>query len=561
MSLYYAILNSIAKRFHFGPTDEYERWEARNLADLRFLVPRAETAVAVLSSLLLRHQSKLGATTTVISYEDIKLELAKHSLDPTPFRSEADLLLTFRQSASIGRKWQRDVAGETIVRTCTDEVLIGIGAGKKTILLKGGQGSGKTCVLLNIADAVEQRSELALLFVKADLFKAVTTEGELAAAGLPTDIVGQCARLSEYRRVVVVIDSLDVLSLAHHHRSLKLFLRLLDRLEKLDNTTIVAACREFDLKYDPLLRARQWDQSVDVGLLDFNSQVAPILKKLGLDSTQVPASTRELVRVPNHLKLYAELAQRRGIHAISSSTYDLFELFIDELILKNDELGSAAVDALYEMAAVQLTERSTGMHRARFSMPAAIAPLLSLGVLTEQTPGRLHFGHQTWGEVLSVRRALSVGETIRAFIKSHKPFPFVRPAVRAFLLYLRVQQPDTFCRELRGIVSDSEIVYHIKRLVAESLAETVPRADDWGLIRHLIDNNADLFIRFLMRIQSAEWFQFLRERWLPNALRKTEQGELNDALLTFLARLSTWMNDFPQEVVQFGVKRCSTRTT
>src|SRR5207245_1921558 len=116
--------------------------------------------------------------------------------------------------SAIGRTWQRQIAGQNIPTSYDESILGGITAGKKTILIEGGPGGGKTCVLLDIAELVETRSELALLFIKADLFRDCETETELHDAGLPDDIVGQCARLSEFRRVVVVIDSLDVLSMS-----------------------------------------------------------------------------------------------------------------------------------------------------------------------------------------------------------------------------------------------------------------------------------------------------------------------------------------------------------
>ena len=50
-----------------------------------------------------------------------------------------------------------------------------------------------------------------------------------------------------------------------------MFLGLLERLEKLDGVSVVAACREFDLKYDPQLRAREWQAQVPLALLNAKS--------------------------------------------------------------------------------------------------------------------------------------------------------------------------------------------------------------------------------------------------------------------------------------------------
>jgi len=99
--------------------------------------------------------------------------------------------------------------------------------------------------------------------------------------------VGQCARLSDFRRTVAIIDSLDVLSLSRQHDALKLFLGIIDRLEKVDGVTIITACRNFDLHYDPLLRGRSWQHTVNLQPLDFDNQVKPFLINWNVDISNI----------------------------------------------------------------------------------------------------------------------------------------------------------------------------------------------------------------------------------------------------------------------------------
>lgn len=536
---------NLACRLHFGPTDDFERWEGRNRADLAQLVPCADNALSLLESLLLRHQSKLADTKVVITREDVLAVLAGAGLAPTPFRMEADILESFKQSSAIGRQWPRTIAGRIIPTPHVETILSHIKEDKRTILVQGGPGSGKTCVLLDVADAIESRADWGMLFIKADMFREIETLAALTAAGMPDDIVGQCARLSEYRRVVVVIDSLDVLSLSRHHRALRLFLGLIDRLQRLVGVTTIVACRMFDLKYDPLLRDRIWEQIVLLNDLDFESQVAPLFHSLGIDPATLPAKQRRLLCVPHLLQLFATLVER-GSSVLATAPYELFECFLNELVLKNPLLGPTAIVALQKMAEDQLSERAGSIPQARFAHPQAISHLLSLGILIERTPGGLQFGHQTWGEVLSVRMALANGQTLGKFIHAHPALPFIRPIVRAFLFYLRTHQPTTFSRQVRVVLADSAVAYHLKRLIAESLAELVPCDDDWGLVRHLSDAHQDLFHRFIWRTQSPEWFNYLRERWLPHILQRQSNEHL---LRQFMTRQRIWMNSHPAEVV------------
>lgn len=537
---------TFVSQLRFGPTQGFEDWERQNLTALAEFLPHAQAGIAVLQSLVLKEQGRAGSSDGPLTRSDVIDELEHHGLAPGPQKTESEIRHLFRQASGIGRPWQRDIAGRRIPTPYQQIALDAIEAHKRTILLTGGPGSGKTCILLDVVDEIEPRSGIALLFIKADHYKKAKLESDLTAAGLPENVVGLCARMSEYRRVVVAIDSLDVLSLSRHHASLGLFLSLVDRLSRLTNISVIAACRKFDLKYDTQLRAREWEQSIEISNLDFETQVAPLLEEISVDPSSVPAKTRTLLTIPNILKLYVTLREH-GIFPTAVTSYELFEIFIQELVLKNTFLGVDALKLLYKMAEDQLSARSSTVPRARFAQKEEMVALLcSLDILTERRLGILEFGHQTWGEVLSVRSAIEQGQTLNEFIKSHTPLPFIRPAVRAFFFYVRTKDPELFSRHIRAVINDSAVPYHLKRLIAESFAELNPKKDDWGIIRELSDRHTDLFRRLMWKMKSSDWFLFLKEHWIPHVRGRADSAEM---LLTFVSRLSDWMNIHPVEVI------------
>jgi hypothetical protein len=537
---------SFVSQLRFGPTHDFGDWERQNLADLAEFLPHAQTGITVLHSLILKEQGRAGATNGPLTRSDVINELEHHGLAPGPQKTESEILQLFRRASGIGRPWQRDIAGCRIPIPHFQIALDSIAGQKRTILLTGGPGSGKTCVLLDVVDEIESRSGIALLFIKADHYKNAKLEPDLTAAGLPEDVVGLCARMSEYRRVVVAIDSLDVLSLSRHHASLGLFLSLVDRLSRLNNISVIAACRKFDLKYDPQLRARTWEQSIEIGNLDFEAQVRPLLQEISVDPASVPVKTRTLLAVPNILKLYVTLREH-GILPVAVTSYDVFEIFIEELVLKNTALGVDALKLLYKMATDQLSARSSTVPRAKFAeKEEMVASLCSLGILAERRLGTLEFAHQTWGEVLSVRSAIEKGQNLSEFITSHTPLPFIRPAVRAFFFYVRTKDPETFSRHVRAVINDSAVPYHLKRLIAESFAELKPEKADWGLIRELSDRHADLFRRLMGKARSSDWFLFFKEYWITHVQGRANSAEM---LLAFISRLGDWINIHPPEVI------------
>ena len=232
------------------------------------LVSNADLALPVLESFLNAHQSKLQATTLTIRREDVIQHLEQKGIVKARRYGEAEILEQFQEASRIGRDWQRTIGGRRIERAELTELIRLIEDGADTVLVADRPGSGKTCLLLDLADCIEKDPRFSLLFIKGDRFAKLKTEGDLKGAGLPEDIVGFCGRLSELRRIVVIIDSLDVLSMNRDHGTLGIFLRLLDRLNPMQNVTVVAACRSFDLQYDPLLRDREWKHKVHVADFD-----------------------------------------------------------------------------------------------------------------------------------------------------------------------------------------------------------------------------------------------------------------------------------------------------
>ncbi|MEB3218379.1 MAG: ATP-binding protein [Nostocales cyanobacterium 94392] len=538
----------LVKKISFGSPQGFDEWDRQNNLDLARILPKVNIVMSLLERYLVSHETNLRDSKCVLTRSDVLAELAKHGLSPTPKRSEAEILATFKQASSIGRNWLRTIDGKTIPRSELSKIIELIEQESESILLIDRPGSGKTCILLDLADFIErEKAELwGFLFIKGDKFTNAATEQDLVAQGLPEDIVGQCARLADSRKVVVVIDSLDVLSLNRQHDSLKVFLGIIDRLEKLDGATIITACRSFDLKYDPLLRGRSWQHRIDLQPLDFNKEVKPFLINWNVDISKINLELKALLQIPQYLRIYGELA-KRGIQLQSASAYELYNSFLEEIIVKNQTLGNEAIAALQNMAEELMRGRSQSCSKVSFGTSEEIVrQLISQEVLSENSHGSLEFSHQTLRECITVRAALAKKQTLAQFILEHPQLPFIRPAVRAFFFYLRAYQPDIFRRQVWEVLSHNEIAYHVKRLVCESLSEISPVDDDWRSLRRIFQNYPHLFRRLLSRVYSRAWFDILRNSWFPDI---SSASERETWLLQFVHHLNVWMNTYPVEVV------------
>lgn len=457
---------------------------------------------------------------------------------------------SFASTSAIGRHWHRDISGQRMPSPVVGELLAAIDAKKRAVLLTGLPGSGKTCVMLSLQEELEQRmqarSDLVPLFIQSREFADLATALDRQAQGLPEQWVEQASRLAEDAHVVVVIDSLDVLSIAREHSILTYFLAQIDQLLLIPNVTVITACRDFDRKYDRRIAARQWDCELQCLPLDWDTEIVPLLNKLEIDSTTIDAATRELIRNPRELALFVELAQREGSFNVVTSQA-LGQRYLDTIVKADPMLGDTAMQAIEDIADEMLKSRSLSISNQRFNASQGILRRLhSLNVLLDTHDGKLTFGHQTLLDVLVISGALRRGVSLNEFIQDLSPVPFVRPSIRSFVAQLATGERREFRKQLRTVLTGNS-AFHIRRLIAESFSRQIPQDDDWPLIRDLHANHREVFQVIYNQAALIEWHHF----WLSHLVPALKEMHDSEWLTTHVHRIAQWANEDAAGVLAF----------
>lgn len=550
------------RRAKFETSPELDRMEALLRERLRYMTSNPEAAFNAIwvrldqlggrmdgdgASVANRHRFTKGDLMAILHSAGAML---------VPPMNLSEVRLSFSGTSAIGRSWRRDIAGQSIPTPTLNALLVAIDTGKRAILLTGLPGSGKTCVMLALQDALEQRaqtrSDIVPLFIQSREFADLATSQDRQAQGLSENWVEKAARLAEDTHVVVVIDSLDVLSIARDHRVLTYFLAQIDRLLLIQNTTVVAACRNFDRHYDRRIAARQWDCELICHPLEWDAVIAPLLETLGIATVTIDAITRELIRNPRELALFVELAEREGSFNIVTSQA-LAQRYLDTIVRANDALGDAAMQAIESIASEMLTLRSLAVPNQRFTASQEIKrQLCSLNVLQETQDGRLTFGHQTLLDVLVISGAVRSGITLNQFIQDLPPVPFVRPSIRSFVAQLALGERHKFRSQIRAVLTGGA-AFHIRRLVAESFSEQIPQDDDWPLIRDLREKHRDVFQVIYSLAAPIEWHRFWLKHLVPS-LKATQDAE---GLTGHVYRIAQWSNEDCAGVLAFWMEALS----
>lgn len=488
-----------------------------------------------------------------LTKEDLKSIIQQAGASLVPPMDIAEIRHSFSNTSSIGRSWRRDIAGQRIANPVVDEILAAISDKKRSILLTGLPGSGKTCVMLALQDALEEQAKtntgIVPFFIQSREFADLSTPEQRQAMGLSDKWVEKAARLADDAHVIVVIDSLDVLSIARDHRVLTYFLAQIDRLLLIPNLTVVTACRDFDRHYDRKIAERQWDCEVQCQSLDWNTDIAPLLDTLGVETTAIDTITRELIKNPRELALFVELAQRDGSFSVVTSQA-LAQRYLDTIIRADGELGDEAIRAIEDIASKMLLSRSLAVPYQRFTASQDIQrKLCSLNVLQETQDRKLTFGHQTLLDVLVISGAVRSGITLNEFISNLSPVPFIRPSIRSFVAQLALGERREFRKQVRAVLTGNA-AFHIRRLVAESFAEQLPQDEDWPLIHGLREKHRDVFQVIYLSADAVEWHHFWTKYLIPLLMSTRDI----DGLAGHVRHISRWKNEDAIGVQSFWIE-------
>lgn len=491
----------------------YDDLSSETITHLSYYVTQPHVALTLLNDevrrVTCRRQDPRAAHVSNYSIDRHRLLYLLNSagLRITPRLSETQITTYFAQFSNRGRVWQRKIKEHHFLRTQQQKLIAHINS-KQSVLIDGSPGSGKTCILLDLVDYFENNPHYFCIFLQTrDIEDSDIDE-------FRAKFLNSLARMAENLLVVLVVDSLDVLSTSGRHRFTAV-ITLMEQARKIPNACVVASCRTFDLQYDRQLSALSWPQKLHLDELDFDTDVTQLLLAHGVDSQLLSAEQKKLICNPRMLKMFLDISEKDVIPT-PSTVYSLSEIYLDKIIMQNELLGSSALETLRAISARMISEKRLSIPKRLVSIDDKQRKiLLSEGVLLETSVGNYAFSHQTLVDVLAVEHAQAQGQTLSIFMASMPAVPFIRPTIRYFFFSLYNQDIVLFRKQLRSALADNDQAFHIKKLLATSLAETSPDADDVSLLHSMFECDETLFFAFFEKSHPKFWFDFFQQHLLP----------------------------------------------
>ncbi len=436
---------------------------------------------------------------------------------------ETDAILSIfsRKSLSLLRWPQTLDDGEWIERPELDSLLAKIGGEEKVSVLLGAPGSGKSALLSRLGDQLIKDGVVCLALKAEDLPRQTETLPALQEwLGLPAPIQECFSRLAKVRPVVLLIDQLDALCkvIDIQTQRLSILLDLIHAVKDKENVHIIVSCREFEYRHDTRFHALDAiEENLELPSWETTSE---ILSARGIDSSNWPEQFREILRTPQHLKVFLELLVPN-----KQKVFDSYQGMLEEVWKQHvvDNSGSPLRAECINKIAMDMGERE------ELSVPYAtyetykkeIEQLIARGILRYSEDGhQIAFTHQTLFDFARTRAFISTEGSLSDYVLKRQDALFVRPVLWSALNYLRLADQKNYLDELGRIWEDESLRLHLRLMLIDFL----------GQLPDPSDQEADMFItslederlckRALISLQGSRgWFEKLESIHLPNLMK------------------------------------------
>ncbi|MEO1084161.1 MAG: toll/interleukin-1 receptor domain-containing protein, partial [Acidobacteriota bacterium] len=427
--------------------------------------------------------------------------------------------------------------GQKIERDQTHSVLDFLGDEKKRIVvIQGSAGSGKSGVLLDVADHLQEdgRPFLPLRLDRYDLKSSPErlAANELSLPASPGECLAALGRAAGETKPVLLLDQLDAMRWtgAHSGEAWSVCREVIEgALAASPSIKIVVCCRSFDLEHDPQLRA--WKEASEgyLGTVLVSSltdeQVTAAIERAAEGQKQPrPIGVKEmrLLQHIHHLQMWLTLYPNMGERDSFSTRRALMEAFWQN---RREQLTKHRVP----MSRVdELEDRLLREMRDGKRLTASLSPLRlsgqesqayqSLQILhVDPAQNRVSFCHQSYLDYLVAVRLVDRLSSDATDLPSWLGAPgdqslYRREQLRLVLEELRDREREVYLKELRRLLQvESPIRFHLRLLGLQFLSQLVdPTAEEKELVLELLatDYWHEHVLEDIVRGRAA-WFEAL----------------------------------------------------
>lgn len=436
----------------------------------------------------------------------------------------------FRYISTDLRSWRSFVyADKHIPRKQTDELCQWIDnehhkEKERVALLVGAPGSGKSVVMHDILQVMEERTEVYVLGLKSDQIGCETIDNLAKENGISSkleEVIHGMAQEAEIKRIVLLVDQIDALSLSlsSNRKPLRSILRFIENIQNNPKVRVIISCRPYDLEYDPFLEQFQFGVKVKMDPLKVEV-VEEVLRVNNRNTVPQASNLFNTLRIPLYLYLFLKLKPNDNLDT-ALSEHGLYNCLWNQVINNGPEINSDRVDhqrllLLLDLITGRMYENQS-LTLSSFGINSSFAYeleyLLHEEILIKVSDERIQFFHQSLFDYVYARRFVERGDNLLDALTDRHQGLFIRALVKSVLTFLRESSIEGYIESIRHILFDKKedgadaYRFHLKMLVISMMGYTTNlRPAEIRFVREELVTNNNLLELFIKSIRSKEWF-------------------------------------------------------
>ena len=531
----------------------------------------------------------LSQTHQKLSSQDIWAYLQSRGIDRLTLRQNDEAIDTISElkDTYIAGIQPVGIGGEVIPRNEVSQILATFDDDQSgnIALVTGKAGVGKSSVIAQTLEEIDGR-EWPILALRVDRIEPAASPRELGQRlGLPASPASALANLADGSDCLLIIDQLDAVSLAsgRNPEFFDCIAAMLNQANHHPNMRVLVACRKFDVDNDPRIRelisANGIAQEVQLSEFD-EATVREVVANMGIDSGSLNSKQIELLSLPVHLRLLAEVSSGKTDAAslgfqTPNKLYSRFWEYKKDVLEK--QVDTAQIQEVADLMANSMSERQA------LSVPISLLDkyrevmrvMTSANILVTDA-ARVSFFHESFFDYIFARRMVEDNFDAVQFIIEQGQSLFVRSQIRQILLHQRDVYPDDALRNMEAILQHPDIRIHLKGIVLALLGSMDdPTADEWGVLESMLDtelsdhtwraiNGSPAWLDALDSIGVVQqWLtsddeQLLnRAVWFLRSVQDKRADRVAELLLPFVNASDSWNQRLTRLIVysEIGVSR------
>ncbi|WP_435308756.1 trypsin-like peptidase domain-containing protein [Sebaldella termitidis] len=410
---------------------------------------------------------------------------------------------------------------------------------KDLVLLSGTANTGKSTILYEFIKQYDG-IEYEMFILRLDTLSHIKSTKELQLhLGLLESPEKILSGISKNKTGVLIIDQFDAISIYSGRTGVtddNFIFSIIENAKRLENIKIIISCRSVDLENDHRFK-RMIEEGknniVNVGLLD-KEEVLKIVENLEIkiiNELQI-----ELLKNPLNLYLLCELVDSKEIETFK----EVKELYDKYWEWKKRKFRQFYTDkdwyeVLGEIVTLMNEERTISVSYSILDKyEEQIQKLITENVL-RKIDNKISFFHESFFDYSFARIFFSKKESIYEFVIESDQYLFRRAQIRQLLQFCREENESKYIEEIKLILGDGNIRYHIKEVIFKMLKEfNIPKKSEYKAIElHLYDSKSEFFTESWNIIFSDNWTKFLIVNNLIKDLYEYDEKKIINLLIYF----------------------------